>query len=377
MTDEEKLRNAGWSPGSLLLAMNDQDSPLARRDEANRNTTSDRLALKRPPNAYLGTPKSKNDREPKVLDQKVTPLIHNRCHTIDLTCSTVKKDAHPPIFHDDDNNDENDEMALLTKTFRRQSFQPKNLKDYNEQDENNKPISINLSRNGSDGNRNQKSTSIGKNTANNDERSSSIDMNRDRNNNKKQNFTKDLSHDDSRRTESISINNSDNTDHDSSANFYNRHCNIKSSGKCENTMHDTFDTNLMNNKKSDYYLLCSKISNNNISSHNINDKSSNTAFQPNIAENISANGDIDNSPQGNTSLNIPQNHENKNQPSKEIVNYETAKSLDVNSNTKNESGQLEKLLLAADLDCTLPNGIYVYIHIYIHIYVSIKLSIHI
>lgn len=369
MTDEEKLRNAGWSPGSLLLAMNDQDSPLARRDEANRNITSDRLALKRPPNAYLGTPKSKNDREPKVLDQKVTPLIQNRCRTIDLTYSTVKKDTHPPTFHDDDNSDKDDEMAVLAQTFRRQSFQPKNLRDYNEQDENNKPISINLSRKEGNGNRNKKCTSIGKNTANNDERSSSIDMNRDRNNNKEQSFTKDLSHDDSRRTKSISINNCDNTYHDSSSNFHNRHYNIKSSSKCENTMHDTLDTNLMNNKKSDYYLLCSKISNNNITSHNINDKPSNTAFRPKIAEKISANGDIDNSPQGNASLNIPQNHENKNQPSKEIVSYETAKILDVNSTTKNESGQLEKLLLAADLDSILPNGIYVYIHyIYLCIY---------
>jgi hypothetical protein len=373
MTDEEKLRNAGWSPGSLSLAMNDQDSPLARRNEVSWD--SDRLALKRQ-NTYPETPKSKYDREPKVLDQKVTPLIHDRHITIDLTCSTEKKNIQPPIFRDDDNDD--DEIARLAKNFRRQSFQPKNLINYNEQDENKKPSPINVLRYGSNGNTDilshsiQKSTSI-KNYSANDGEKCSIDSNCDRNNKKNQNFQNDLCDNDSRRIESIFINNINNTDHNSSAHVHNNK-HVDSSSKCENIMHGDFDISLINSDCSNNRKKISDNSNSN--GHNIKDKSRNITCQPHLVQKLSINveinnGEINNRLKAEVPLNIPQNHENRYQPSKVTISNNATERLDMKSNTRNEGGQLEKLLLAADLDSVLPNGIYSYVHIYLYVCICI------
>jgi hypothetical protein len=368
-------------PGSLLLAMNDQDSPLARRNEVSRDI--DRLALKRQ-NACPETPKSQYNREPKVLDQKVTPLIHNRQSTIDLTCSTGKKDIQPPIFRDDDNDDV---IASLAKNFRRQSFQPKNPLNYNEQDENKKPLSMNISLNGSNGNtailsHTQKSTSL-KNYYATDGEKSSIDSNCDRNTKKNGNFQKDLCDNDSRRTESICINKINNTDHNSSAHVHNNY-HINSSSKCGIILHDAIDIDisLINTKHSDCSNNSNKISTNNTSNrYNINDKSRNITSQPHLIQKLSINEENNNCLKADVSLNAPQNHDNRSQPSKVTICNITTEKLDIKLNTKNGGGQLDKLLIAADLDSVLPNGkyscvhIYVYVCIYMYRYIYIHLCI--
>ena len=139
MTDEEKLLNAGWSPNSLRLALDDFDSPPASKRESvttvGMSTTQDRLALKRSPTARFGTPKSSDHQKIKVADLKKTPRPCIQGYTIDLSVSTAKKATGvktDSVLHDSD-----DDMTVLIKSFRRQSIERGRIDEHN-----GKPYSI-------------------------------------------------------------------------------------------------------------------------------------------------------------------------------------------------------------------------------------------
>lgn len=133
MTDEERLRNAGWSPNSLRLAMGDFDtSDCINVDEeafVDVFSTGSRQDLKRTTNANVSTPTT-SLRGFKLVDYKATPNFPSRnISTIDLSLSTVKK----PICslqctrYDDGGNDD-DNIMVLTQRFRRQSIDPDTIK---------------------------------------------------------------------------------------------------------------------------------------------------------------------------------------------------------------------------------------------------------
>ena len=125
MTDEEKLLDAGWSPNSLRLALDDFDSPLASKRESGVivgiSSTHDRMALKRSPIVRFGTPKSSDHQKTKVADLKKTPRPCSQGYTIDLSVSTTKKavedKANSLLYCSDD------DITILTKSFRRQSIE--------------------------------------------------------------------------------------------------------------------------------------------------------------------------------------------------------------------------------------------------------------
>ena len=134
MTDEERLLNAGWSPNSLRLALDDLDSPFAANRESEKcyklDTTVDRLALKRSPIVHVGTPKSSGNREAKVVDLKETPISYNKGQTIDLSISTTKKFCKLEVTFDStlschysNDDDDDDDITILSKNFRRQSIE--------------------------------------------------------------------------------------------------------------------------------------------------------------------------------------------------------------------------------------------------------------
>jgi SNF2-related domain len=128
MTDEEKLRNAGWSPNSLRLAMGDFDSSDCMIFEENSvvdvSTTGSRQDLKRSTNAYFGTPTSSSLRESKFVDYKATPIFPSKNDSVvDLSVSTVKKpicSLQSAKYNDRENAD--DDIIVLTQRFRRQSI---------------------------------------------------------------------------------------------------------------------------------------------------------------------------------------------------------------------------------------------------------------
>ena len=171
MTDEEKLRKAGWSPESLRLAFSGIDSPinttcnLYRPEEYAQ--AIDRIALKRSPLCTFASPGSCNFQNPKISDFKSTPIhLFGDCSTIDLSVSTTKKAApdllQRNILHLDTIGDSDDDFGgddcvnLLTQNLRRQSIGQKDSKgianlsrqsNYNCSDENIKPAHRDLNRN--------------------------------------------------------------------------------------------------------------------------------------------------------------------------------------------------------------------------------------
>ena len=164
MTDEEILRNAGWSPNSLRLAMGDFDSTDSTKDTNNSILdifpTSSRQDLKRSTNAFVSTPTSSSLRGSKLVDYKATPKFAERNHTIiDLSVSTVKKQGgtlksmiHRDKRNGDDGDNDND-ILVLAQRFRRQSIDVdktrsnKNLFDQNATtDENSFPADLNCVR---------------------------------------------------------------------------------------------------------------------------------------------------------------------------------------------------------------------------------------
>lgn len=132
MTDDEKLRNAGWSPNSIRLAMADVYSPVDRKGDASYApylaTKDPRLGLKRSTNSHVGTPNSISHR----TDLRQTPNFRiGRSALIDLSISTAKKnqdnccnlvELHGTL------SDGEDDLFVLTQTFRRQSIETSNGK---------------------------------------------------------------------------------------------------------------------------------------------------------------------------------------------------------------------------------------------------------
>jgi SNF2 family DNA or RNA helicase len=128
MTDEERLRNAGWSPNSLRSAMGAFDSSDSIKVEkkacANVLTTGSRQDLKRSTHANVSTPTS-SLRGFKLVDHKSTPNFPSRNESmIDLSVSTVKKPICSLQSARDDNrgNGDDDDIMVLTQRFRRQSI---------------------------------------------------------------------------------------------------------------------------------------------------------------------------------------------------------------------------------------------------------------
>lgn len=161
MTDDEKLKNAGWSPNSIRLAMADMDSPAdwskGTECATNSTTTDTRFGLKRSTNPHIGTPSTVSRRDSKVTDLKQTPNFRiGRSSPIDLSISTVKKSHGSVKFSDELHGkdfDRDDDLFVLTQTFRRQSIKTNDTKKSsrfvsrtaNPIDENRNPSSINLS----------------------------------------------------------------------------------------------------------------------------------------------------------------------------------------------------------------------------------------
>ena len=135
MTDEEKLRKAGWSPESLRLAFCDIDSPINTtnnryRPEEYAPSTS-RLALKRSPFCTFASPESCGHQNLKIADFKSTPIhLFGARSTIDLSVSTTKK-AAPDLLQremirldtiEGDDSGGDDCVSILTQNLRRQSI---------------------------------------------------------------------------------------------------------------------------------------------------------------------------------------------------------------------------------------------------------------
>jgi SNF2-related domain len=127
MTDEERLRSAGWSPNSLRAAMGDFDISdcikVEKKSFVEVFTTGSRQDLKRSPNANVSTPTS-SLRGFKLVDYKATPNFSSRSGSmIDLSMSTVKKpmcSRQSGKCHDTGKCDD-DDIMVLTQRFRRQS----------------------------------------------------------------------------------------------------------------------------------------------------------------------------------------------------------------------------------------------------------------
>ena len=130
MNDEERLRLAGWSPNSLALAMDDFGSPLIAtgvRDAVLEDDVSyERLILKRTNEQYFGSPQPSFSRGVKVVEMKETPNFRGTAaHIIDLSVSTIKKAGRSEYYQDSDSDaiENDDDVAILTQNFRRQSIE--------------------------------------------------------------------------------------------------------------------------------------------------------------------------------------------------------------------------------------------------------------
>jgi SNF2 family DNA or RNA helicase len=161
MTDDDRLKNAGWSPNSIRLAMADMDSPADWSKDtkcaSDSTTIESRLGLKRSTNPHIGTPNTVTRRDSKVTDLKQTPNFRiGRSSPIDLSTSTVKK-VHGSVSFSDElyskDFDRDDDLFVLTQTFRRQSITTNDTKKSSRfvnrsahpVDENRNPSSANLS----------------------------------------------------------------------------------------------------------------------------------------------------------------------------------------------------------------------------------------